>query len=136
METKLHPLILQMFNPKLLSTPAPRLRDWSGTFEYMWKEAMTLWGKIENNPQKKARCEKLKGEILELYERAKIKEKEREGQTNHKTQRFGYHIAISQGMARDIYTRLMFRRKSGCYREKFRKNYAFHKNGRKINKYE
>lgn len=114
--------------------PAPKLRDWTGTFEVMWTEALKLWKRIENNPHKKARCEALKREILELYERAKIKEKERESQTDHETQEFGYHVAIPKGLAEDVFARLRFGRKSGSFRHEFRKNNALHKTRKRTTK--
>jgi hypothetical protein len=118
-------MILQQFNSDLLSLPSPKLRDWSDSFEYMWKEVLKLWKKLEENPQKKLRCELLKAEILELYERVKVKEKEREGQTDHKTQGFGYFVAIPKGLAEDVHVRLKFGRKAGSFKHEFRKNNAF-----------
>jgi hypothetical protein len=118
------PCIKKYFNPLLLQGPYPKFRDSCDSFEKMWQEVLKLWKKLENNPYRKARCKALKQEILNLYERAKIKEKERESQKNHKTQEFGYYVAVPKGMARDVYERLRFGRKSGAVRFKFRSNNA------------
>jgi hypothetical protein len=123
----LSPIIKQYFNPKLLSVPTTKLRDWTGTFEIMWKEVLKLWSKLDNNPQRKARCESLKEEILQLYERAKIKEKEREAEKNHKTQEFGYHVAVPTSLDRDVHARLAIGRKRGSFKPQFRRNHAIHK---------
>jgi len=121
------PLIRQFFNSILLSTPHPKLRDSSDCILEMLKTVDQLWYKLKNNPKRLARCEALKKEILHLYERAKVKEKEREGQTDHKTQEFGYHVALDSPMDRDIYWRFRFGRKSGAFRPQFRSKYAIHK---------
>lgn len=123
----LAPLILQHFDSKLLCGPAPKLSDSSDCIAAMLKTVEKLWYKLKNNPSRLARCEALKKEILHLYERAKIKEKEREGQKDHKTQEFGYHVATPKTMGRDVYWRLRFGRKSGAFKPKFRNNHAFHK---------
>jgi hypothetical protein len=130
----LPPIIPQHFCAALLSSPAPNLRDWSGTFDVMWQEVLKMWKKVEKNPQKKRKCEALKSEIMELCERAKIKEKEREGQTDHKTQGFMYHVAIPSGLAEDIYTRLRFGRKGGSFRHRLGNNDPIQKIRRKRRK--
>jgi hypothetical protein len=121
------PIISQTFNAKLLSLPAHKLRDSTDCIAAMLKTVEKLWYKIQNNPRRLARCEALKQEILHLYERAKIKEKEREGETDHKTQGFGYHVAMDEKMGRDVYWRLRFGRKSGAHRYDFRSNDAVQK---------
>lgn len=121
------PKIEQHFNEKLLSVPCPKLRDSTETFDQMWCEALKLWKKVENNPIRKQKCELLKQEILELYERAKAKEKERESQKDHKTKGFMYSVAIPKGLAQDVYARLRFRRKAGSFSYLFRRNDAFRK---------
>jgi hypothetical protein len=93
----------------------------------MLNTAEKMWYKLKNNPKRLARCESLKQEILQLYERAKIKEKEHESQKDHKTQEFGYHVALDKTMDRDVYWRLRFGRKSGAHRYKFRNNNAVRK---------
>lgn len=125
--TTLPPQILQFFNAALLSTPAPKLRDSCDTFDRMWKEVLKLWKRLDGNPQRKQRCEALKQEILELYERAKAKEKEREAEKDHKTQEFGYRVAVPEGLAEDVHARLDLGRKGGSFRHKFRENNAVQK---------
>lgn len=129
--TPLPPLITQAFNPKLLSFSYPKLRDHLGTFDQMWKEALKLWKRLDRLPDKKVRCEKLKEEILDLYERAKIKEKEREGQTDHKTQKFGYHVAVPKGLAEDVFARLKLGRKDGSFRHASRRYSSIQKTYKK-----
>ena len=124
------PIIRQLFDRALLSHPAPKLRDSLLTFDRMWAQALKLWYKLDANPQRKARCDKLKEEILELYERAKIKEEECESQKGHKTQEFGYHVSVPQGLAQDVHGRLAFGRKDGSFKYVFRKNYAIPKIGK------
>lgn len=111
----LPPVITQRFDSMLLSYPTPDLRDSCKTIGIMLKEVEKLWKRIENNPAKKLRCEKLKQEIMELYERAKVKEKERQGQKNHKTQEFGYFIGLPKENDRDVYWRLRYGRKAGRF---------------------
>lgn len=110
----LPPPIKQRFSSDLLSVPAHLFRDCCKTFDQMWKEAEKLWKKIIKNPEKYARCEELKAQIMELYERAKVKEKEREGQEDHQTQGFGYSVTVPSRLARDLYWRLRFRSKGGA----------------------
>ncbi len=123
----LTPLILQHFNSKLLSFPAPKLRDSTDCIRAMLKQVEKMWYKIENNPHRLARCEALKQDILQLYERAKIKEKEREAETDHKTQELGYHVACDEALDRDVYWRLRFRRKGGAFKTELRRSNAVQK---------
>jgi hypothetical protein len=123
----LPPLIQQFFSRTLLSLPIPKCRDSCHTIERMLAEVNKMWKRLRNNPQRLTRCEKLKEEILELYERAKIKEKEREAEEDHKTQEFGYHVAYDQALDGDVLSRLMFGRKSGSFKHKFRPDNAFSK---------
>lgn len=111
----LSPEIKQHFSATLLSTPTFSFRDSLRSFDIMWKEVEKLWKKLEKCPQKKIRCEALKKEIMELYERAKVKEKECEGQKDHKTQGFMYSVTVSSRMADDIYFRLRFGKKGGKF---------------------
>jgi hypothetical protein len=87
----------------------------------MWREVLKMWKKVEKNPQKKRKCETLKSEIMELCERTKIKEKERESQTDHKTQGFGYCVALPTRLAEDVHARLRFGRKDGSFRHAIQK---------------
>jgi hypothetical protein len=124
------PLVIENFSAALLNAIMPKLGDSCDTFERMWRRALELWHKLDANPKRKARCEQLKEQILELYERAKIKEKEREAEEDHKTQKFGYYVAHPQGLADDVLARLMFERKSGSYKHEFRNNNALQKTSR------
>lgn len=54
----------------------------------MWKEIEKKWHKLDSTPQRKKRCEDLKKEMFQLYERAKAKEKEREAEKDHKNYSF------------------------------------------------
>lgn len=117
------PIIQQYYNRMLLCTPTLKFGDACHTFEFMWKQALKLWYKLDANPKRKERCERLKQEILEIYERAKIKEKERESQKDHKTQEFGYFVALPKVLDRDVHARLRFGRKAGAFTTQFRSNY-------------
>lgn len=111
----LSPLIQQYFDRQLLGRTSFKFRDCSDDIGKMIEEVKTLLYKLDSNPPRKQRCDKLMQEILELYERAKIKEKERESQEDHKTKEFGYSFAPLKGDGRDVYCRLKYRRKSGEY---------------------
>lgn len=123
----LHPEIKQQFNAKLLSTPTLKFGDNSSCIAAMLKTVEKLWYKLRDNPKRLARCEKLKNNLVFLYERAKIKEKRREAEANHKTQEFGYHVALPTPLDRDVHSRLRFGRKSGAFKFRIRANYAVHK---------
>ena len=124
--SSLPPEIKESFNKDLLSTPM-RHGEGTSTFEMMLQEALKLWYKLDASPLKKARCEALKIEIMEVYEHAKEKEKELEGKTHHKTKEFGYFVAVPKGMAEDIYQRLKYKRKKGRFKYKYRDDNAFSK---------
>ena len=109
-KTTLPPQISQHYNSLLLSQPAPKFRETTETFEKMWEKVLKRWKKLDKCPAKKEKCEQLKLEILELYERAKAKEKEREGQTDHKTNGFMYSVHLPKGMANGVCQRLRFGR--------------------------
>lgn len=111
--TSLTPMISQSYNALLLSFPSPKLRDSCETILKMLEEIEKMWHKLDSNPIKKERCQNLKLEIIELYERAKVKEKERETEKDHKTQGFGYFIDKPEKIDRNVYWRLRFRRKTG-----------------------
>lgn len=110
---QLPPLISQLFSRYLLSFPCPKFREGVHTLEKMINESKKIFKKVRNHPVKKERCKKIMSEIVELYERAKIKEKERESQKDHKTQGFGYSVGIYQKMDYSVYRRLVFGRKKG-----------------------
>ncbi len=109
------PEIVQHFSHLLLSSPGPLLRDCCDTIQKMLTEIEKLWHKLDSNLIRKERCENLKKEILGLYERAKVKEKERETEKDHKTQGFGYSFVGYKKNDRDIYWRLKFGRKEGAF---------------------
>jgi hypothetical protein len=123
----LSPMIFQKYNSKLLSLPAPKLRDSSDCIRAMLKTVDEMWYKLANNPKRLERCTALKQEILQLYERAKIKEKEREAEKDHKTQEFGYYVTLRSALDRDVYWRLRFGRKAGSFKTEFRRNHAIRK---------
>ena len=128
--TVIPPIIRQYFSHRLLLTPTPKFRDCCDIFEEMLQTIDEMWYKLKNNPKRLQRCEALRKKILQLYERAKTKEKEREAEKDHKTQEFGYYVAIPTPMGRDVYQRLRFGSKSGAVRFKFRPNYAIPKTSR------
>jgi hypothetical protein len=87
------PLIKEYYSAKLLGIPAPKLREDSETLWHVWQNIEKfLWYKLRSCPAKKVKCEKLKQEFMELYERTKIKEKERESEKRHPTQMPLYYI--------------------------------------------
>lgn len=104
------PKIIQYFNSLLLSTPA-KLRDDSQT---LWMVYTYIKNKImkksKHDPKWVAKCQKLEQEFLELYERAKAKEKDAEGKTKNKTQEPFYRIISFDRGNRDVFKGL--RRKS------------------------
>jgi hypothetical protein len=116
------PDIRQKYNEALLSMPTPKLGHSLETFDYMWREIERLWHKLDSTPKRKRRCEVLKKEIFQLYERAKAKEKERQAEKDHKTQGFMYSVYGDSRMAQDVYERLRFGRKDGAFWCKLREN--------------
>jgi len=111
----LPPSIKKFFSKDLLKAPYPGFYDSCITIQKMLNKVLKIWHKLDSNSIRKARCEKLKQEILNLYERAKIKEKERESETDHKTKEFGYSFAGNKRISGDIYWRLKFGRKKGAH---------------------
>jgi hypothetical protein len=89
------PMILQSFSKDLLSVPAPLFRENSQRllkqFEYLiwWfnKKTSNGWDEI-----KRKSGLKIIEELQSTYEWIKIKEKELEGKTSHRTQEFYYHV--------------------------------------------
>lgn len=86
------PKILQYFDSNLLSFPCPKFREDSETLWQSWIYIESLWKKLDKCLIKKSKCEKLKKQFMELYEQAKIKEKERETEKKHPTQMPFYRI--------------------------------------------
>ncbi len=80
------PEIDMKFSKDILSRPTPKLREDSDTLWKSWLYIESLWKKLDNQPVKRAKCEELKKQFMELYERAKAKEKERETEKTHPTQ--------------------------------------------------
>ncbi len=120
----LPPSLPQKFDSLLLSNPYTKFGDNLETFDRMWIKVLRRWANLEKNPTNKKKCEQIKLEIERLYERAKIKEKEREGQASHKTQRFMYSVFLPEGMARKVCSRLVL----GCdfYRDRKHYNRTYH----------
>lgn len=80
----LHPEIRQYFDRKLLSKPCPKLYDdssflWS-IYQYI---VLKLKKKCNNHPNRLTHFQKLEYQFLELYERAKAKEKELKEETGY-----------------------------------------------------
>lgn len=104
------PRILQYFNSALLSMPTVLLRDSSkdlwAIYQYTVKK---LIKKVNNLPQKKAICEQLEKEFLELYELIKEKEEELKTKTEHRTQRPFYRFNGSSRNGERIFRRLTFK---------------------------
>jgi hypothetical protein len=105
------PLIREYFSSELLQTPHPKLREDSETLWYVWEYIeKNLWKKLDKQPIKKARCELLKQIFMELYERAKIKEKEREKETRHPTQVPFYYIGRIDRQGEKAFASAKYRR--------------------------
>lgn len=117
------PRLQQSFNRFLLTTPMPIFRETSKDL----KRILTfiehrLWKKLGSCPGKQKKCEELKSQFMELYERAKTKEKELEAKTEHHTQRPFYSIGSIGEKDEKVFRRLTYR--SCSYRfSKFRENY-------------
>jgi len=103
-------MIQQYYDAKLLSGPAPKLRDtctdlWT---VYLWIKTQ-LMKKAENNPIRLKKLLELENQFLELYERAKAKEKEREEQKDHCTQGPFYRFKETGRNYRYVFRRLRSR---------------------------
>lgn len=108
------PLVQQSFDANLLSYPMPKMREGSHS---LWD--VYLYIKNELYPRakseiKRSKCLDLMEEFLELYERAKDKEKELEKEATHFTQRSFYFIKSIGQKDERIFTRLVYR--TICYR--------------------
>ena len=89
----LPPQIRMEFNRKLLSTPLPKFREWSGTLRDVYEFILFYNEKrVRNDPKRKERFNSLKEEFLKLYASATIKEEELKEKTKHPTQRPFYSI--------------------------------------------
>lgn len=107
----LPPFIREYYSSKLLQTPHPKLREDSETLWYVWEYIeKKLWKKLDSLPIKKARCELLKQIFMELYERTKIKEKEREKDSRHPTQMPFYFIKRVGGQDEKAFISAKYRR--------------------------
>lgn len=103
----LPPQILQYFNAALLATPAPLLRESSKSLWRVYSYILTRLRRSIAKDQK--RLEKfilLELKFLEIYGRAKAKEKELEGKTEHQTQRSFYIIRGVNPKDERIFARL------------------------------
>jgi hypothetical protein len=104
------PQILQYFSSTLLSSPYSKFRDWS---EDIWKVYLyvkeKLIPKCKNNPIRLKKTLELEKQFLELYERAKVKEKANEGKNQAKTEQFGYSFREFDRYNQRIFGRLRFK---------------------------
>lgn len=122
MKTKVNlpPEIIERFSEILLEC-TPVYRDTSQILEkiyfYITKRLMK---KSNYNPKWRAECEKLEEEFIELYERAKIKEKDAKTKEKNKTQEPMYRITFPNSSHGAIFD--YFRYASYRTANEFRKN--------------
>lgn len=109
--TTLPPFILQKFSRSLLSIPCPKFRDHPETliciYRYIEKK---LRKKTLKNEKRNNKYIGLSIEFMELYERAKAKEKELEKETKHITQQPFYFFGGPDKRYQNIFKRLRFKR--------------------------
>ncbi len=107
----LPPAVAQNYEAVLLCAPRPDFRDSSRTLERIKKYIIEkLLYRAGSNPIRKALCENLLKEFEELYERAKVKEKELKEKANHFTQRSFYSFKSVGRKDEEFFRRLKFRR--------------------------
>ena len=78
---------------------------------YLYIEKRLL-PKARNQPKKRQKCEELKREFMELYERAKKKEENPETEKKNQTKRPFYRIKCPDGRSKTIFDRLRDRARS------------------------
>lgn len=108
-EVVLPPQLIQQFNADLLKTPVPMMRD---STKDLWR----MYEYINRNLRKKVKgdelikkYERMEKKFLELYERAKVKEKELEKEARHHTQMPFYFFRNPDICSREVYRRFKFR---------------------------
>lgn len=103
------PPIRMSFDPNLLSTAILKLNEDSETLYRIYQILKKkLMKRAERNPKQKKACEELEKDFLELYERAKAKEKDAEAAPKNVTQRSFYRIAGAKKNDRAIFERFKY----------------------------
>ena len=98
---------IERFNPNLLSTPAPKFGDDCETLAQVYNRIVDKFhGEDLKNENRVKKLSALKKQFLEIYERAKAKETELEGKTEHVIQGFMYFFATSGRGCDPLFRRL------------------------------
>jgi len=112
----LPPDVRQVFDKGLLTHPVPDLRDRAADLYSLYHYVKDkLMKKTRNIPNRKAKCEALEKEFLELYGRAITKEEELKGQKKRRTEQPFYSFASIGGKDEEIYNRFRFKRRVWSY---------------------
>ena len=97
------PEIIQYFNSKLLCYPMPK----GDCCERLWRIYQWIISHLRPkdliNAKRKKKIDDLIEEFLELYERTKAKEEEREREETHFTQGLFYHIEFINRSHKDLF---------------------------------
>lgn len=108
--TSLPPQVKQFYDSILLSKPTSKFYDDS---ELLWRVytyiKLKLSKKSKYHPNSEIKYNQLEKEFLELYERAKTKEKDYERETGNQGQKFFYYIIITDRSHSKIFERLRSR---------------------------
>lgn len=120
------PIIKQLFSKRLLGGHYPKFRESSSDLLSVYNYLLNLLKKKTKsgkNDLKKKECEKLIKEFNELYASILTKEKEREAEKGHFTQRPFYWIPSVGSKGEPLFKRLEFRAMFKRMENKFWKDY-------------
>lgn len=107
--TVIPPKISQYFDKTLLSSPGVKFQDDSFTLWSIYTYIKNkLMKRAMNHPIRMKKLKELEEEFLELYERAKKKEKDLEGKAENVTKRPSYRITTAGRNGKEIYGRFKY----------------------------
>ena len=106
--TSLPSEIIQHFSRMLLTTPCKMGQDSSTLWEVYIYIKHRLLKRANHDPITKARCKQLEETFLDLYERAKTKEKNKDEASKNKTQVPLYYIECPDKRDETIFERLRY----------------------------
>ncbi len=110
------PQIIQHFDSKLLSFPAPKFKD---DAETLWKIYLYLkeaiFKKAQNTPRRQEKLLILENKFLEVYGIAQAKEKDIEAKTGEPAKKSFYFIGNIDTKNEKIFSRIRYRRSTKIF---------------------
>ena len=98
------PKINQYYSHLLLDVPICNLGDDIETFWEIWRYIeIKLWKKLQNLPERREKCERLKREFLDLYVKTKTKKKAIEEETESKATEPLYWVKLPDKRSNAIF---------------------------------